>query len=220
VIVDRVMTGRGELVLRRDGEHFEVISNGTFLMDTRNGESERLLVAAAVAVHGDARSILIGGLGVGFSLVEALRDRRLESVMVLEIEPTILAWHETHLAALTGAALADARTTVEVADLHDFLRTTSERYDVICLDVDNGPDWTVNAANASLYGDAGTALVASRLAPGGVLAVWSAARAPAYEATLRRQFARVAVHEVAVPRGEADVVMIAANAAPSGTTAR
>jgi spermidine synthase len=218
VIIDRVTTDRGELVLRRDGEHLEVISNGTFLMDTRNGESERLLITAALAAHADPHSILIGGLGVGFSLAEAIRDQRLETVTVVEIEPTILAWHDTHLAPLTAAALADRKVTVVVADLLEQLRATPDRYDVICLDIDNGPDWTVTPGNAPLYDDAGTALLASRLASGGVLGVWSAAASSAYASTLRRHFARVEVHEVAVRRGEPDVVMICVDASRSGTT--
>lgn len=220
MIVDRVMTVRGELVLRRDGEHFEVISNGTFLMDTRNGESERLLVSAAVATHGRARSLLIGGLGVGFSLLEALCDEQVAAVTIVEIEPTILQWHQTHLASLTAAALSDSRTTVVIADLIEHLRVTTTSYDVICLDVDNGPDWTVTADNRSLYDDAGTALLSSRLGTGGVLAVWSAAASPAYEAILRQYFERLAVHTVEVPRGEPDVVIVASNPLPIGTTSR
>jgi len=209
VIVDRVTTPRGELVLRRDGEDFEVISKGTFLMDTRNGESERLLVRAALDRCMDPESVLIGGLGVGFSLVEALREPRVARVTVVEVEPTIVAWHRTHLASYTKTALADPRSTVITADLLAHLRATTDRYDVICLDIDNGPDWTVTDENADLYHDAGTALVASRLAHGGVLAVWSAARSPTYEATLHRHFAQVVVHEVTVERGEPDAVMVA-----------
>lgn len=218
MIVDRVTTERGELVLRRDGDHYEVISNGTFLMDTRNGESERLLVAAAIAACESPRSVLIGGLGVGFSLVEALRDDRVETVTVVEIEPTILGWHRTHLASLTAPALADSRTTVLLADLIGHLQSAATTYDVICLDIDNGPDWTVTTNNASLYDDVGTRLVAARLAPGGVLAVWSAAASTTYVSTLRRHFARVDVHPVPVPRGEPDVVMIASAPTRSGMT--
>src|SRR4051794_41928456 len=70
-VLDRVTTPRGELVLRRADGHLEVISNGVFLMDTRDGRSERLLVTAATGRHPDPRTVLIGGLGVGFSLVEA-----------------------------------------------------------------------------------------------------------------------------------------------------
>ena len=207
--VDRVTTPRGELVLRQDGEHFEVISNGTFLMDTRNGESERLLVSAALARAATPHHVLIGGLGVGFSLIEALNGPRVARVTVAEIEPTIVSWHETYLARLTGEALNDQRTDLLIADLHEALRSSDERYDAICLDLDNGPDWTVTDENAGLYDEAGTALISSRLRPGGVLTVWSAARSTSYEQVLARYFGNVEVMEIPVPRGEPDVVFAA-----------
>src|SRR5947209_8649608 len=96
-VVERVDTDRGELVLRSCGEHFDVISNGVFLMDTRDGRSERLLVRAALDAVAMPRSVLIGGVGVGFSLLEALTDHRVTRVDVVEIEPAILDWHRTHL---------------------------------------------------------------------------------------------------------------------------
>ena len=116
VVVERVDTPRGELVLRRAGGHFEVISNGTFLMDTRNGESERLLVRAALARAERARSILIGGLGVGFSLTEALNDERVARVRVIEIEPTIVSWHDRYLGHITGEARVDERSEIVIGD--------------------------------------------------------------------------------------------------------
>jgi spermidine synthase len=197
------------LVLRQVGEHFEIISNGTFLMDTRNGESEKLLVRAALDRADDPCSILIGGLGVGFSLREALLDQRLNDVTVVEIEPEIVRWNREDLAELNGRAVDDERVTVVQDDLLDFLRSTDATYSAICLDIDNGPDWTVTAANTAMYDDAGTELVASRLRPGGVLTVWSAAASPAYEGTLRRHFARVETILVPVSRGEPDVVFVA-----------
>jgi spermidine synthase len=208
VVLERLSTPRGELVLRSCGEHYEVISNGTFLMDTRSGESERLLIRAAIERHGHPATVLIGGLGVGFTLVEALADAGVERVVVVEIEPAIVEWHHNHLNRLSGAALADPRATVVVGDIAEFLRTTRDDYDVICLDVDNGPDWTVTPSNTALYGDSGTAAITSCLSHGGVLSVWSADRSPAYEAVLHRHFASVEVHEVAVQRGHPDVVFI------------
>lgn len=219
MIIDRVTTDRGELVLRRDGEHFEVISNGTFLMDTRAGASERLLVTAARHARPRPRTMLIGGLGVGFSLVEALRDPRLSAVTVIEIEPALLDWHRRHLAGITAAALADPRTTIVIDDVMTHLAAGTSRYDAICLDVDNGPQWTVTEANAGLYDADGTALLARRLAPRGVLAVWSAARSPGYETVLRNQFGAVEVHEVPVSRGVPDVVMVATKVDPAGDIA-
>jgi spermidine synthase len=208
VVLERVETPRGELVLRRDGEDFEVISNGVFLMDTRNGESERLLVRRALD-HGGVRSILIGGLGVGFSLLEALSDPRVSAVFVAELEPTVVGWHRERLRHLTGDALADPRAQVVVGDVYELMRDCDEVYDAICLDVDNGPSWTVSESNDRLYGDAGTALLAGRLHAGGVLTVWSATRSAAYEQVLRRHFGKVDVVEVPVSRGEPDVVFTA-----------
>lgn len=209
VVVERARTPRGELVLRRDGEHYEVISNGTFLMDTRDGRSERRLVSVALEQHPAPAAVLIGGLGVGFSLVESLTDDRVGRIDVVEIEPDLVDWHRSHLATYSGGALDVARVRLIVGDLADLLRSTTARYNVICLDVDNGPGWTVTTGNAALYNDEGTSLIASRLQPDGILSVWSAARTPAYEQILDRHFTFVDRHEIMVARGEPDVVMVA-----------
>jgi spermidine synthase len=209
VVIERVQTPRGELVLRRDGDDVEVISNGTFLMDSRDGRSERLLVSAALAPYDRPIRMLLAGLGVGTSLVEALSDSRVEEIVVVELEPAVVQWHHTHLRSRTGAALDDPRVTVIVDDLAALMRTDETRYDVICLDVDNGPDWTVTEANAALYSDSATALLSSRLHSDGTLAVWSANRAPDYEAVLGHHLTRVETHEVTVARGEPDVIMVA-----------
>jgi spermidine synthase len=139
VVLERVTTPRGELVLRRDGAHFEVISNGVFLMDTRNGSSERRLVSAALERHPAPVRVLIGGLGVGFSLLEALSDERVARIDVVEIEPAVVDWHRTHLARYSSGALDQSRVSLIPGDVTEHLRTTTARYDVICLDVDNGP---------------------------------------------------------------------------------
>lgn len=191
VTVERLETPRGELVLRRDGPHHEIVSNGMFLMDTRDGRSERALVRAAA---GPGDRVLIGGLGVGFSLAEALAVGA-AAVTVVEIEPAVLRWNAEHLGT---AALADPRVTVVLADLAGFL-TRPGAYDAVCLDVDNGPEWTVTAANADLYGEAGLDAVDRVLAPGGRLAVWSAGAAPAFEARLRCRYAHVDRTAVPVP---------------------
>lgn len=206
VTVERLVTPRGELVLRRDGQHHEIVSNGTFLMDTRDGRSERELVRAALRGAPPGATVLIGGLGVGFSLAEALRCPAVGHVTVVEIEPAVLRWNRTHLGT---AALDDPRVTVAVADLRAFLAAGNTGYDAVCLDVDNGPEWTVTDANVALYGDPGLDAVDRRLAPGGTLAVWSAGAARDFESRLRARYARVEVIEVPVPRGEPDVVYVA-----------
>ncbi|GAA2439860.1 spermidine synthase [Actinomadura vinacea] len=217
VVLERAEGRGGELVLRRaPGGHHEIISNGVFLMDTRNGESERLLVrAAAAGLDGPVR-VLIGGLGVGFSLAEAVRLPGVVEVVVVEREPAVIAWHRGPLAAWSGGALEDPRVRVVCGDLVDWLSpgTTAvegggARFDMVCLDIDNGPEWTVTPGNARLYGPGGLESLRTRLTRRGVLAVWSAGAAPAFETLLRERFAHVEVVPVPVPRGEPDVVFLA-----------
>jgi spermidine synthase len=209
VIVERRQTPRGELVLRQVGEHFELVSNGVFLMDTRDGRSERLLATAALAACPAPAHVLVGGLGVGFTLGAVLADPRVAAVTVVEVEPAIVEWHRSSLARFSARALDDPRVRVLVTDLLDHLMSADELYDVICLDIDNGPDWTVTDANARLYSAAGTALLRRRLASGGVLATWSARPVLGYEEMLREQFDAADVYEVPVERGAPDVVYVA-----------
>jgi predicted membrane-bound spermidine synthase len=183
-LLDEVDGVCGRLVLRRVDEDFEVIANGVFLMDTRNGESERLLVSvAADLVPGKAR-MLIGGLGVGYSLRAALDHPGVGDIVIVEREPAVIAWNRTG----------------PLRDVHG---------DALCLDIDNGPRWTVTEGNAALYGDSGLDVLAGRLRPGGVLAVWSAEASAAFTRRLRARFNEVQVLDVPVPRGEPDVVWLA-----------
>ncbi|WP_407561089.1 spermidine synthase [Streptomyces sp. 184] len=242
VTVDRRSGPYGEVVLRRRGIHHEIIANGVFLMDTSDGRSERLLIrAAADAVRGGpdrAPAVLIGGLGVGFSLAEAAADPRWARITVVEREPAVVEWHTgspaqppgtaaggpvpaaaaaaaggaeaAPLARLSGPALADPRVALVQADLLDHLATTPHRYDAVCLDIDNGPDWTVTEGNSGLYAPAGLAACRERLTPGGVLAVWSARPSPDFEAALRTAgFTDVRTEEIPVRRGVPDAVHLA-----------
>ncbi|OLF05036.1 spermidine synthase [Actinophytocola xinjiangensis] len=208
VVVKRVAGECGELVLRRVGEHFEIIANGVFLMDTRNGESERLLVEAAARRMPAGGALLVGGLGVGFSLRTALDHPRVGEVVVVERERSVIAWNRGPLAARHGDALADPRARCVPADLVGWLSGTSERFGAICVDIDNGPEWTVTDGNAVLYGESGVDLLANALVPGGVLAVWSAGRSPAFVERLAARFASVTTLEVPVPRGEPDLIFL------------
>ncbi|MDI2131602.1 spermidine synthase [Yinghuangia seranimata] len=217
-VIDRVSTGNGELVLRCSGGHYEIISNGVFLMDTRDGASERLLVdAAADAASGPGGRtglrLLIGGLGVGFSLGAAVAHPAVGAVTVVEREEPVIAWQRGPLAPFSGHALRSPDVTVRHDDLLDWAFGPGDEaaYDALCLDVDNGPDWTVTEGNRALYGPSGLRALRGKLAPGGVLAVWSAAASPAFERALGEVFAEVRVEEVPVrvPRGVPDVVFLA-----------
>ncbi|MEE1791801.1 spermidine synthase [Streptomyces sp. BE308] len=214
VTLDRREGPFGEVVLRERGADFEIIANGCFLMDTSDGRSERLLIDAALAALPEGRTapaVLIGGLGVGFSLARAAAEERWGRIVVVEREQAIVDWHRRGpLDRISGAALADARTEILHTDLVTHLRTTTERYDALCLDIDNGPDWVVTDDNGNLYSPAGLADCLARLTPGGVLAVWSAQPSPAFEQALRNAgFSGVRTEEVAVARGVPDVVHLA-----------
>ncbi|MFJ4710668.1 spermidine synthase [Streptomyces sp. NPDC088785] len=218
VVLDRREGPYGEVVLRRHGTLLQIIANGTFLMDTSDGRSERLLVDAALGALDPARArpaVLIGGLGVGFSLAHAAAEPRWGRITVVEREPAVIDWHlRGPLSRLSAAALADPRTRIVEAGLLDHLRAGGARYDALCLDIDNGPDWTVTEDNDSLYGPAGLAACAARLHPGGVLAVWSAQPSANFEGTLRNAgFRRVRTEEIPVVRGVPDVVHLAVRGA-------
>jgi spermidine synthase len=137
---------------------------------------------------------------------------------VLERESAIISWGRGLLRGLHGDALADPRVRCVHADLIEWLGATEARFGAICLDIDNGPEWTVTEGNAALYTESGLELLAARLAPGGVVAVWSAAASEAFADRLRHRFGTVEVLTVPVPRGEPDVVFVAGlPAGPAGT---
>ncbi|MFF4361696.1 spermidine synthase [Streptomyces sp. NPDC001604] len=213
VVLDRREGPYGEVVLRRHGELLQIIANGCFLMDTSDGRSERLLVDAALDALGPRRApdVLIGGLGVGFSLAHAAADPRWGAITVVERERAIIDWHlNGPLAALSARAVADPRTEIVETDLIEYVRETSATYDALCLDIDNGPDWTVTEGNDDLYSPAGLTSCARVLKPGGVLVVWSAQPSPDFEETLRNAgFQQVRTEEIPVARGVPDVVHIA-----------
>lgn len=209
-VIDRLEGPYGEVVLRRHGELLQIIANGCFLMDTSDGRSERLLVDAALDAL-DQRpepSVLIGGLGVGFSLAHAAANPRWGRITVVEREPAIIEWHRRGpLSELSSDALADPRTDITEADLVAFVNEISATYDALCLDIDNGPGWTVTEDNGGLYAPSGLTSCARVLKPGGVLAVWSAQPSAAFEESLENAgFQQVRTEEVPVTRGVPDVV--------------
>ncbi|MER6999642.1 spermidine synthase [Streptomyces sp. NPDC000410] len=228
--LDRREGPYGEVVLRRrrgpDGDVHEIIANGCFLMDTSDGRSERLLIDAALDTLADrpdpptgttgaiataGPSVLIGGLGVGFSLAHAAANPAWGRIAVVEREQAIIDWHVSGpLSSITADALADPRAEIIHTDLVSYVHNASDTYDALCLDIDNGPDWTVTEDNASLYSPAGLAACARRLAPGGVLAVWSARPSGDFEESLRNAgFNGVRTEEIRVARGVPDVVHLA-----------
>lgn len=200
-------TARGELVLRRRGEVLELISNGTFLMDTSSGESERVMAGVALAGQADGALVMVAGLGFGFTLAATLRFA-VADVVLVELEPDVIAWNERWW-PLGRDALRDDRVGLVIDDFATYLQRTDRSFDAVLVDIDNGPDWTVAAANDDLYDELLGHLRRVVRAPSGRLCVWSAGGSAEFERRLARHFPRVTTHQVAVPRGEPDVLFLA-----------
>ncbi|MBV9012839.1 MAG: spermidine synthase [Pseudonocardiales bacterium] len=208
-VVERCQTELGELVLRRCGNHHELISDGMFVMDTRDGRSERALLEQALAVAPPRPRVVIGGLGFGFSLEAAVASAAPTSIVVVEVHRQIIEWNRAHLPERTSRTMADPRVRVVCADVGEWLDRNDSHLDVVCLDIDNGPGWFMLPRNEAIYSDARLARIGKRLGDRGVLAVWSADLSPAFEGALRRSFDDVATHEIPVARGAPDIVYIA-----------
>ncbi len=183
---------------RRDGDYF-IDLDGHELMSTRVHGSETALGKLACAHLRCAKHarVLIGGLGLGFTLaaaLEALPDDA--EVVQAEVFPVVVEWHRQHLQSL-AVPLDDTRVRVLIGDIADLIRHHSgPRYDAILLDTDNGPDAVCIAGNASLYDETGIELIKEALQPGGMLAVWSAHQDAAFGRRLRRSGLKVSTETV------------------------
>jgi spermidine synthase len=182
----------GELVLRRreDGS-LELRANGVFVMDTVETSTERELATRALGLHADPASVLIGGLGLGFTLEATLADARVRHATVVEIEPALVGWMRDGTIAYGPSLLADPRVEVVTADIAVALRDAApSEYDLVLLDVDNGPGYLVHDANADLYRAPSLEHALRATRPGGAVVVWSAAESAELEETMVGVFGR------------------------------
>jgi spermidine synthase len=194
--LERAAGVSGELVLRRHGRHLEIVSNGVFLISTENEASSRALVKAArPLLPPRPLDVLIGGLGFGHALDEALGLPGLRSLTVAELEPTVLEWYRRYGGAVAARAVGDPRVRLLVADVGVVLAAASAAYDLVALDTDNGPDWLVREANAGLYDEAGLLRTRAALRAGGVAAFWLTGHNLAFRAALEKNLAEVTAAE-------------------------
>jgi spermidine synthase len=187
-------------------------------MSSRVHGSEEALAKIALARVPRPRAILVGGLGLGFTLRAALDQLPGDArAVVVELVPALVQWNRGPLAALAGAPLEDPRVRLQQGDVAGRIAEARGAYDAILLDVDNGPSALAHRANDGLYGDRGVAACAGALRQGGVLAVWSAGPDERYRARLER--VGLVAEEVPVParsgvaRGVRHVVILGTRAA-------
>jgi spermidine synthase len=164
------------LRLLRSGDHFSIHFGAEELMGSCDHVSEEALATLTCERLGNRDAhVLIGGLGMGFTLGAALAAWSPgSSIVVAELVPKIVTWAKGPVAHLFGADLSDPRVTIKVADVHDVIAAAPDQFDAIMLDVDNGPDGLIQAENERLYCHWGLKSAYDALKAGGVLAVWSA----------------------------------------------
>jgi spermidine synthase len=172
----QVPGGGGELRLMRRGAEFSIMSGQIELMNSRlSGSEEALATITCERIRARERPhVLIGGLGMGFTLRAALAVLGTEArITVAELVPSVVAWARGHLAEVFGTSLTDPRVSICEEDVGQLIRRGQRTFDAILLDVDNGPEGLTRKANDALYDAEGLDAAHTALRPGGVLAVWS-----------------------------------------------
>jgi spermidine synthase len=184
----RVPGSEVELRLMRRGDDFSMMLGANELMSNRlSGSEEALATLTCRRIQAVPRpQLMIGGLGMGFTLRAALAVLGPEArIVVAELVPAVILWARGPLAHLFGASLDDPRASIREADAVDVIKSQASAFDAILLDVDNGPEGLIRKANDALYDSGGLRAIHRALRPRGVLAVWSSGPNPAFSTRLR-----------------------------------
>jgi spermidine synthase len=177
-----------ELRLMRRGKEFSIMLGTNELMNSRlSGSEAALATLAAKKIEKVAKPhLLIGGLGMGFTLRAALGVLGSEAqIVVAELVPSVIAWARGPMAEIFGESLTDLRVSIRETDVTEIIRSQRSTFDAILLDVDNGPEGLTRKGNDALYSLTGLQAAHAALRPGGVLAVWSSGPNPAFAKRLR-----------------------------------
>jgi len=212
--IDSQATSLGQISLRRrsipalgDRDIYEVKLGDEFLMSSMFVEAEEALSSLGLAqVKGESLSVVVGGLGLGYTAVAALKDDRILELLVVDALETVIGWHRDELVPLGKTLNADSRNRYVLGSFFD-LATAPEtgfdpehpgkQFDAILLDIDHSPSEYLNPANASFYTTENLSLMAQQLKPAGVFAMWSQNLPdPNFEALLKTVFNRVESHVV------------------------
>ena len=177
----------GELRLMRRGAEFSIMLGTNELMNSRlSGSEAALATLAAKKIEKVAKPhVLIGGLGMGFTLRAALGALGVGArIVVAELVPAIVVWARGPMAKIFGESLSDPRVDIRETDVTEIIRSQRSKFDAILLDVDNGPEGLTRQANDALYRSSGLKAAHAALRPGGVLAVWSSGPNPPFSKRL------------------------------------
>jgi spermidine synthase len=197
VIDTAQVPGGGELRLKQRGAEFSIMLGQNELMNSRLSGSEQALATVACERIRDRKAprILIGGLGMGFTLRAALAALGPAArIVVAELVPAVVAWARGPMAEVFADSLTDPRVGIRETDVGHLIRAEASAFDAILLDVDNGPEGLTRKTNDALYDLKGLSAARAALRPGGVLAVWSSTQNPKF--TWRLGKAGFAVEEV------------------------
>ncbi len=179
----------GEVILLKRGAEFSIRTAGTELMNSRlygSDDSLAELTCSRIKRKSGLR-ILIGGLGMGYTLAAALEQSEPDTLItVSELIPAVVKWNREQLGHLAGMPLDDPRVFVEEEDVAETIRKRKSAWDAILLDVDNGPEGLTRKANDRLYGESGLKTSFSALRPEGILAVWSSGADKAFTRRLKQ----------------------------------
>lgn len=206
-------TPLGELTLRRrteprldDREVFEVKLGDEYLMSSLFTESERQLATLGLAPLKRDLDVVVGGLGLGFTAVEVLKNTAVKSLLVIDLFPAVIDWHRTALVPNGPRLTEDARCELRQGDFFELARTgfdqrsPERRFDSVLLDVDHSPGHFLDSSNSSFYWADGLSALHDRLKPGGTFALWSNDPADAvFTGRLRSVFGDAAAHDIEFP---------------------
>ena len=179
----------GHVTLLKRGMEFSIRTAGTELMNSRLNGSEATLADLAFRriQRKSALRILIGGLGMGYTLAAALEQSEADTrITIAELIPAVIRWNRDHLGHLAGRPLDDPRVSVEAEDVAKIIKKRKSAWDAILLDVDNGPEGLTRTFNDRLYARSGLKMSFDALRPGGVLAVWSSGSDEAFTRRLKQ----------------------------------
>lgn len=191
-----------EFCLVRRGDEWSIRVGATVLMSSRQRASEEALAEEALKHFPQAKHVLVGGLGLGYTLRAVLaRLAKSAQVTVAELLPEVVEWNLTHLHSLNGNALSDPRCAIAVEDVYAVIKRSPNTFDVILLDVDNGPVALCDAGNQRLYSERGLRTCFTALRPNGVISVWSAGQSTRFDGLLAHVGFKVSSQRVAKVSG-------------------